>query len=65
MTITLNGEQQQSDAGTLAALVEALGFAEAPVATALNGTFVPRTVRARTPLNDGDRIEIVAPMQGG
>jgi sulfur carrier protein len=35
------------------------------VATALNGDFVPAGLRAATPIRDGDRIEVVAPMQGG
>ena len=30
-----------------------------------HGAFVPATLRAATPLHDGDRIEVVAPMQGG
>ena len=38
---------------------------EAKVATALNGEFVPARARAATPLKEGDRIEIVAPRQGG
>ena len=39
--------------------------ADAVVATALNGAFVPKRLRAETPLREGDRIEIVAPRQGG
>ncbi len=65
MTVTLNGNVQDCDAATLADLVETLGLTEAKVATALNGAFVPARARPATTLNDGDRIEIVAPMQGG
>jgi len=49
----------------LAAALEALDFSGAVVATALNGEFVPARQRAATKLTDGDRIEIVAPRQGG
>ena len=38
---------------------------DATVATALNGEFVPARARGATPVKDGDRIEIVAPRQGG
>ena len=43
----------------------ALDLTEAKVATALNGEFVPARVREAIRLKDGDRIEIVAPRQGG
>jgi sulfur carrier protein len=35
------------------------------VATALNGEFAPKGLRPTLKLNDGDQVEIVAPMQGG
>jgi sulfur carrier protein len=35
------------------------------VATALNGDFVPRDKRAATQIGNGDKVEIVAPRQGG
>ena len=38
---------------------------EAQVATARNGDFVPRQARTATRLAAGDKIEIVAPRQGG
>jgi sulfur carrier protein len=31
----------------------------------VNGRFVPAPARAATALNDGDKLEVVAPMQGG
>ncbi len=64
-TLFVNGEIAETDASTLAALVASLGFAEAQVATAVNGAFVARGQRAVTPLGDGDKVEIVAPRQGG
>jgi sulfur carrier protein len=63
--LTVNGEPAETAAGTLAALVESLGFAENAVATALNGAFVPRGQRSATGLSAGDKVEIVAPRQGG
>lgn len=65
MRIEVNGEPQDLTARSLAEALAELGLAEAVVATALNGDFVPRSERPRTPLRDGDRIEIVAPMKGG
>ncbi len=64
-TILVNGEETETEAGTLAELVAGRGFAEGEVATALNGDFVPRQARAATQLARGDRVEIVAPRQGG
>ena len=43
----------------------ALDYGVAKVATALNGEFVPARAREATPVKDGDRIEILAPRQGG
>lgn len=65
VAIVVNGEPLATSQMTLADLVESLGHGAASVATAMNGTFVPRAQRASTPLHDGDRIEIVAPRQGG
>ncbi|MFK8250444.1 sulfur carrier protein ThiS [Ancylobacter terrae] len=65
MKIVVNGEDAQTRAPTLADLLAELGFEGAVVATALNGTMVRAPRRAQTPIGEGDRIEILAPMQGG
>jgi sulfur carrier protein len=65
MKLHVNGQEQEVDARTLGAVLTALDYADAKVATALNGEFVPARAREATPLKDGDRIEIVAPRQGG
>ena len=65
MKITINGAQKELRAETLAAALDELGYREAKVATALNERFVPATARAATAMSAGDRIEIVAPRQGG
>jgi len=36
-----------------------------PFAAAVNKTFVPRTRYTATPLADGDRIDLIAPVTGG
>jgi sulfur carrier protein len=63
--LIVNGEMLQIEAATLAAALEALDYADAKVATALNGEFVPARARETTPVKEGDRVEIVAPRQGG
>ncbi len=65
MRLVVNGELQDVPAATLAEALRSLDLAEAKVATALNGEFVPVRARAATLVKDGDRIEIVAPRQGG
>lgn len=65
MTITINGEERDVTADTLASLVSTLGLSDAAIATALNGSFVARTRRVQVELRAGDRVEIVSPMQGG
>ena len=65
MQILLNGERVTTDAHTLDELCAKLGFGEAKVATAINGSFVAATARERTTLSDADEVEIVAPRQGG
>jgi sulfur carrier protein len=73
VNLVVNGASVMLQATTLAealalwmeedARIEAIG--ERAVATALNGKFVPAAKRAATQLNAGDRVEILAPMQGG
>ena len=65
MRIEVNGEVREIAATTLAQALVDLGWGEAKVATALNGEFVPAAARATQTLRDGDRIEVLAPMQGG
>ena len=65
MKVVVNGESRDLEAATLAAALETLDYGEAKVATALNGEFVSARFREATPLKEGDRIEILAPRQGG
>lgn len=65
MRITVNGEAREVEAETLTSVLEELGYGGAIVATALNGTFLPRSQRSEASLSEGDCLEIVAPRQGG
>jgi sulfur carrier protein len=65
MKIIVNGAELELRAATLAEALVALEYSEAVVATALNGHFVAVRARETTPLAEGDKIEIVAPRQGG
>jgi sulfur carrier protein len=65
MQIFVNGDRHEVEPDTLAAALTVLGFGRRKIATALNGDFVPAGMRQSTRLTDGDRIEVVAPMQGG
>lgn len=65
MKLQLNGTAIETNAATLAALLDDEGFGDAKVATAVNGQFVPETLRKEQAINEGDLIEVLAPMQGG
>jgi sulfur carrier protein len=65
LQILLNGERFATEANNLDELCLKLGFFEAKVATAVNGSFVAASARPATPLAEADEIEIVAPRQGG
>lgn len=65
LRITLNGAAIQSSARTLEDLLAEQGLADAKVATAVNGTFVPVRARSAIKLSAGDAIEILSARQGG
>ena len=65
MRITLNGAPHEVQATRLSDVLTELGIADGRVATAVNGDFVPANRRERLDLVDGDRVEVVAPQQGG
>lgn len=65
MKIIVNGETVETAATTLAGVLAELGKTDAKVATSLNEVFVPKTLRDTQNIAEGDRIEIVAPRQGG
>jgi sulfur carrier protein len=65
MRILVNGASREIRAADLSGALEELGYAGAVIATAVNGEFVPVTDRPTAGLTEGDRIEVLAPMQGG
>jgi sulfur carrier protein len=65
MKITLNGAPHDVCATRLPDVLAELGLSDARVATAVNGDFVPAAGRDRIELAEGDRLEVVAPQQGG
>ena len=66
MTIILNGESRPlTQPQTVAGLLADLGIDQRKVAVERNLEIVPRSAYQKTPLADGDRIEIVAFVGGG
>ena len=65
MKILVNGAWRETQAPELAGALEELGYGAGVVSTAVNGEFIAAALRARTLLAEGDRVEVLAPMQGG
>jgi sulfur carrier protein len=66
MTLFINGEEKPFVQGlTLAGLIEQLGMKSDRVAVELNRNIVPRANWAATPLQNGDRLEVVHFVGGG
>ena len=66
LQLTVNGENRAfQGVADVAGLVTALGLDTRKVAVERNLEIVPRSAYGKTPLADGDRIEIVAFVGGG
>ena len=65
MQLFVNGEEKQVGAETLSALLNELDYEGDWLATAVNAELVSESEREDFKLNNGDRIEILSPMQGG
>ncbi len=66
MNLKINGEARAfQDVPHVAALVAALGLDTRKVAVERNLEIVPRSAYGKTPIADGDRIEIVQFVGGG
>ncbi len=64
--ISVNSESKQiDDRKTLAELLGEWGFESQRVAVAVNEDFVPRSTYSDVSLQAGDRVDVVAPVQGG
>lgn len=65
MKIRLNGEVVETQAQTVAGLIEELQFSPQGVAVAVNESVVPRASHSVHQLQEGDQIEIIRAVQGG
>ena len=66
MKITVNGRAMEvADGMTVEALLTHLDVRREFTAVAVNREVIPRHSHGATALGDGDRVEIVHPMQGG
>ncbi len=65
MRLMVNGNESDVAAETFAELLLELGYEDMPVATALNMSVVRKKDRETVRLKEGDRVEILVPMQGG
>ena len=66
LSVHVNGDQTVLEAGTTVAdVVGTLSGGGRGTAVARNGEVVPRSLWARTQLDDGDRVEVLTAAQGG
>jgi len=64
--ISVNGEIKEIESGlNVKQLIEALNYKQKGFAVAINTTFVSIKSYEETIINDGDTIDILAPVQGG
>lgn len=64
--VLLNGESVEIEAGvTVDHLLQRFDYQCERVAVAINENFVPRSTYCEAVVFDGDRIDVVAPVQGG
>jgi len=66
MKISLNGEIKEFDRDslTIQELLEIIDYGKG-IAIALNETFILKTKYQETTIKDGDRLDILSPVQGG
>ena len=70
MRISVNGELTElngfaENGPRLDRVLVDLGYRDRKVAVAVNETFVPRTAWTERIIESGDRLDVVAPIQGG
>jgi sulfur carrier protein len=66
ITLQLNGENKTLKAGS--SIIDAINdwqLADRSFAVAVNEEFIPKSAYADVSLIEGDRIELLIPMQGG
>jgi thiamine biosynthesis protein ThiS len=65
MKIHIQGEPRETAAATVEALLAELNLLPSEVAVEHNGIVLFRHEMGRTPIKDGDRIEIIRVVAGG
>lgn len=66
ITIELNGRPVEVDEGvSLGSFIDGRGIERRMIAVEYNAEILPRHAYDETPLNDGDRIEVVQMVGGG
>ena len=63
--IIVNGKKESLKSCNIQELIEVLGYHDNSFAVAVNGTFVSLKNYHDTLIENGDEIEILAPMVGG
>ena len=65
MNISLNGANKTVAATTVAELLHECGFNPDKIAVAINMEFIPRSSYAQHALCVDDKVDVLAPVQGG
>jgi len=65
ISVVFNGEPFECHTDSLQELLNQINTLNPPYVIAVNETFIPKTDYKNTRLYTGDRIECLAPMQGG
>ncbi|MBD2857763.1 sulfur carrier protein ThiS [Spongiibacter sp. KMU-158] len=66
ISVSVNNEAKQcANDQPLKGLLGTWGFDDEKVAVAVNEEFVPRSQYSAFTLSDGDRVDVLAPVQGG
>lgn len=65
ITIYFNEEAQQIKSQSLQDFLLHKNYIDLHFASAINNQFIPRTAYSTTLLSEGDRVDIIVPMQGG
>ena len=63
--VSLNGEWKEIDAVQLSDALAVWDYQNGKYAVAVNGEFVPRSQYDSLELQDGDTVDVVAPVGGG
>lgn len=65
ITIFFNDENHQIETQSLQEFLLYKNHFNSHFAIAINNQFIPRAVYETTLLSDGDRVDVIIPMQGG